>query len=98
MPRYFFHVIDGQKFVDPTGIDFDSDATARALAKAYAKTISPFHRDREKVVKVTDAQGAEVICVPLHGQKKFAVVATPRHLARHAQLLGPVLDLPLPAH
>jgi hypothetical protein len=68
MPRYFFHVLDGQKYSDPSGIEFATEAAARDHALAYAKTISRLHPDPAMQVKVTDERGVEVVRVPLRDQ------------------------------
>jgi hypothetical protein len=64
MPRYFFHVIDGQKFRDP--LELTDDDKAREHARAYARTISRFHRDPSTTVNVTNDGGAEIFRVSLH--------------------------------
>lgn len=66
MPRYFFHVVDGQKFRDPSGLQLANDDEARDHARAYARTISRFHRDPSTTVNVTNDGGAEIFCIPLH--------------------------------
>lgn len=68
MARCFFHVLDGQKYSDPSGIEFATEAAARDHALAYAKTISRLHSDPGMQVKVTDEQGAEVLRVRLQAQ------------------------------
>jgi hypothetical protein len=73
MPKYYFDLTDGQRLVDPSGLDCRDDRDASAKAKIIAKQIeqdipaAPVQRhvevldeDRAKVTKVpvrTDTSG-----------------------------------------
>lgn len=40
MPRYFFDIKNGHRLVDPSGMNFKSDAEAIARAKIFAVQVS----------------------------------------------------------
>ena len=65
MPRYFFHVQDGQDLPDREGTDFEDAEAARLTAVATAGEMirahaSQFWQDADWQMHVTDDQGATV--------------------------------------
>ena len=58
--RYFFHVVDGTKYLDPLGREFASDEAAiqegRGVAALFAKT-NPPEKVEHALVIITNLKG-----------------------------------------
>ncbi len=77
--RYFFHLEDGACIRDPTGTDFDDDATALLEAKNVADELSklPVHQ-HDWCVVVINAKGIRVGSVALTPSFEIAFEGYPR--------------------
>lgn len=68
MPRYFFDIKDGHRLVDPSGMNFASDADAIARAKVFAIHVSldTPKADPERHIAVLNQDGDGVSRVPVY--------------------------------
>jgi len=69
MPRYFFHLTDGNRMLDdPDGLELPGDAAAREEAALVANDLKERLRPRDWtgwVVSIRDEQGNQVDSVPV---------------------------------
>jgi hypothetical protein len=69
MPRYFFHLTDGNSVLDdPDGLELPGEAAAREEAVLVAKDLNERLRPRDWtgwVVSIRDEQGNQVDSVPV---------------------------------
>jgi hypothetical protein len=70
MPRYYFDIKDGHKFVDPSGAIFknDHDAIERAKAVAIVVSIDEPEVDPTRYISVLDEAKCEISKVPLYSK------------------------------
>ena len=64
MPRFHFHLIDGERMLDSVGRQLPSQDEARKEAKRMAKCHAAL-RERWHYVEVTDEAGERILRVPL---------------------------------
>lgn len=67
MPRYYFEVTDGQRLVDPSGVDCANDQAAQKQAKVIATQIAADIPDQAGVrrVVVIDDEGREIAAIQI---------------------------------
>jgi hypothetical protein len=72
MPRYYFDVVDGQRLVDPAGVDCATDDAATLQAEAIASQIATDlpGRAAKRRVEVLNDDGREVTSVAVGDQHK----------------------------
>lgn len=73
MPRFFFHVHDGQEIADEDGVELAGLAEARAQAVVTAGEMlkdidGQFWNGPEWRMRVTDAEGATVCTIRISGE------------------------------
>jgi hypothetical protein len=70
MPRYFFDIKDGHRFVDPSGSNFERDADAidRAKVIAIGVSLDQPEVDPERHIAVRNDAGLQVCKVPVYSK------------------------------
>jgi len=69
MPRYFFDIKDGHRFVDPSGSDeSDADAIDRAKVIAIGVSLDQPEVDPERHIAVRNDAGRPVSKVPVYSK------------------------------
>lgn len=82
MPRYYFHIKDGEDIPDTEGTELPNDEAARteavaASAEAIAGLGERFWNGSEWQMNVVDEGGREVVTLAFHGQ-----MSTPASIVR----------------
>jgi hypothetical protein len=74
MPRYYFDVKDGHRFVDPAGLDFknDRDAIERAKVIAIGVSIDKPEVDPARHISVLNEARVEIFKVPVYSKPTAA--------------------------
>ncbi len=65
MPRYHFHLVDGQQLTDIRGVDLPGHGAARK----YAEQLAGSFGSRYRAVRVIAADGAELFRVNISDRK-----------------------------
>ena len=65
MPRYHFHVVDGDEVFDSLGAELPDEVAARRRAVELAKTFANTSNMRIKAVRVTNSDGDILFRVPV---------------------------------
>jgi hypothetical protein len=70
MPRYYFDIKDGHRFVDPSGATFrnDHDAIERARAVAIVVSIDKPEVDPTRYISVLNEAKFEIFKVPVYSK------------------------------
>ena len=76
MPRYFFHVRDGQEYLDTEGSELESLEAARLQSLQVATQLlsglgSEFWNGQDWHLHVEDEVGKELFCLYFHAAIKF---------------------------
>jgi hypothetical protein len=74
VPRYFFHLTNGESLVDEVGEELDGAETARWHAMAVARELSSAHRIPDALV------GRSISVVDESGVVIFKIALKPRDL------------------
>lgn len=74
MPRYFFHIHDGEDWPDPEGTELPSPDEARSQAVVVCGEMlkdleGKFWNDHEWQMEVKDWHGATVCVLNVHGMR-----------------------------
>jgi CTP:molybdopterin cytidylyltransferase MocA len=74
MPRYYFDIKDGHRFVDPDGKSFKNnhDAIERAKAVAIVVSIDQPEVDPTRYISVLNEARAEIFQVPVYSKPAAA--------------------------
>jgi hypothetical protein len=70
MPRYFFDIKDGRRFIDPSGLDCDDDADAivRARVIAIGVSLDKPEVDPERHIAIRNDAGQQISKVPVYSK------------------------------
>jgi hypothetical protein len=70
MPRYYFDIKDGHRFVDPSGVAFknDHDAIDRAKAVAIVVSIDQPKVDPTRYISVLNESKIEIFQAPVYSK------------------------------
>lgn len=70
MPRYYFDIKDGHRFVDPSGMTFrnDDDAIDRAKAVAIVVSIDQPRVDPTRYISVLNEFRIEIFQAPVYSR------------------------------
>jgi hypothetical protein len=70
MPRYYFDIKDGHRFIDPSGLAFrnDRDAIARAKVIAIGVSLDKPKIDPTRHVSVLNEAKVEIFKVPVYSK------------------------------
>jgi hypothetical protein len=65
MPRFYFHLCDGDSYEDTSGVELTDIAAAKECARKFAREMQRGRPNEKRDIRVEDNHGKEIFRIPL---------------------------------